>query len=123
MWKLSLFLLFTLPLLALAQSDPAPASGVEGSILISPVTGGPVRQGAADTKPLPATEFLVKQGDRVVTSFKTDAEGRFRVSLGPGHYSVVRKERSAVGSYGPFEVEVAAGKMSTVQWKCDTGLR
>ncbi len=110
--------LLALPGLALAQ-----ASGLEGSILISPVMGGPTRQGAADAKPLPDAEFVVKQGETVVTSFRTDAEGHFSVSLGPGHYAVMKKESGAMGSFGPFEVEVAAGKMKSVQWKCDSGIR
>ncbi len=108
-----------------AQSTPSSAagSGIEGSILISPVMGGPTRQGAVDAKPLPDTEFVVTQGDRVVTSFRTDQEGHFKVSLGSGHYRVVRKEKSALGSYGPFAVDVSEGKMKTVQWKCDSGMR
>lgn len=123
MMKSILSVLLTFPLFALAQSSPAPASGVEGVILISPVMGGPTREGAPDAKPLPATEFVVQQGDRVVTSFRTDEKGHFKVSLGAGHYSVVRKEKSAVGSYGPFEVEVSEGKMKSVQWRCDSGMR
>lgn len=114
--------LLAFPALALAQ-QPAASAGLEGTILISPVMGGPTRQGASDSKPLPQTEFVVKQGDEVVASFRTDAQGRFRISLGAGHYSVVKKEKGAMGSFGPFEVEVTAGKMKTVQWQCDSGIR
>lgn len=114
-------LAFLYPFLAVAQT--AGTSGVEGSILVSPVMGGPIRQGTPDAKPLPRTEFVVKQGERVVTTFETDEQGRFRVSLGPGHYSVVKREKNAMGSFGPFEVDVAAGKMKNVQWQCDTGIR
>lgn len=28
-----------------------------------------------------------------------------------------------VGHYGPFEVDVTAGQMKKVQWKCDTGMQ
>ncbi len=123
MMKLILLVLM-FPVFALAQSSPAPTSGVQGVILVGPVMGGPTREGTPDAKPLPEMEFVVKQGERVVTSFRTDQEGHFRVSLSPGHYSVVRKERnSAVGFYGPFEVEVGQGKMASVQWKCDSGIR
>lgn len=124
MMKSILSVLLTFPLFALAQSRPAPASGVQGVILVGPVMGGPTREGAPDAKPLPATEFVVKQGDRVVTSFRTDQEGHFQVSLGPGHYSVMRKEgNGAMGFYGPFEIEVGQGKMASVEWKCDSGMR
>lgn len=119
--KLLLFatLFCTLPGLALAAID----SGIEGRILISPVMGGPIRQGASDAKPLPATEFVVKQNGEVVKTFRTDDQGRFQVSLGAGHYTVMKKVAGAMGSYGPFEVEVAAGRMKTVEWKCDSGIR
>lgn len=98
-------------------------TGIEGTIVISPAHGGPTRQGAPDTRPLPETEFVVRQGEKEVATFRTDAHGHFRVSLGAGHYSIVKKERGAVGSFGPFEVDVAAGKMKSVQWECDSGIR
>lgn len=121
MRRIFLLLLLALPGFALAQSS-AP-TGLEGVILISPVMGGPIRPGGADAKPLAQTEFAVKQGDKVVATFTTDAQGHFKLSLGPGHYAVVKKKPGAIGSYGPFEVEVAAGKMKTVEWKCDSGVR
>ncbi len=69
-------------------------------------------------------QFAVKQDDEVVTTFQTDDQGHFRIQLPAGHYSVVRKDySSAIGSYGPFPVEVIAGKMTSVRWECDTGLR
>ena len=126
LFAIALLLLLMSSALVLAQSSPAltAASGVDGQISVSPVSGGPTRQGMPDAKPLPDVEFVVKQGDRVVTSFRTDSEGRFRISLGPGHYSIVRKEgNSAIGSFGPFEVDVTKAKMTSVQWKCDTGIR
>ncbi len=116
-----LLALLLLPLLGVAQSSGE--SGIEGSILVSPVMGGPTRQGAPDAKPLPQTEFVVKQGESVVTTFQTDEQGHFRVSLGAGHYSVVKREKGAMGFFGPFEVDVPSGKMKTVQWKCDSGIR
>jgi len=110
-----------LPLLACAQ--PASDTGITGTITMSPVSGGPIRKGETDSKPLAQTEFVVKKGEETVTTFTTDAAGHFSVSLGAGHYSIVKKDRSVVGSYGPFEVEVEAGKMKTVTWNCDSGIR
>ena len=117
-----------LPCLARAQTPSAAESsndtGIEGTITISPVQGGPTRQGSPDTKPLANATFEVKQGDRAITSFQTDEQGHFRQILAPGHYTVSRKDwKVAIGSYGPFEVLVSRGKMSVVQWKCDTGIR
>ncbi|MGI8891665.1 MAG: hypothetical protein ACR2G0_12900 [Chthoniobacterales bacterium] len=107
------------------ETSPTQGStGVEGVLKISPVRGGPTRQGESDSAPLPHMSFEVKQDGQSIQSFQTDDQGRFRVLLKPGHYTVVRKDwKSAVGSYGPFEVEVNPGKMSEVEWKCDSGMR
>lgn len=101
-----------------------PGTGVEGTITTGPVRGGPSRIGVPDSKPLGNTAFVAENQNGTVTSFSTDDQGRFRVSLDPGHYSVSLKEkRPGVGRYGPFEVDVVAGQMSKVQWRCDTGIR
>jgi len=118
--------LFACAVMADAQPTPQPAAGtgLEGSILISPIQGGPTRQGVADSKPLPKTAFIVKQGERTVASFETDEQGRFRVSLPPGHYTIAKKDgNGGLGFCGPFEVDVIQGQMKSVQWTCDTGIR
>jgi len=92
--------------------------------MVSPIQGGPTRQGVPDSRPLPNTEFVVVKENRPVASFKTDDEGRFRISLPSGHYTVSRKDWAAsIGHYGPFDVDVTAGEIKRVQWTCDTGLR
>lgn len=109
-----------------AQPTPSPAGGasLEGSISLHSISGGPVRQGVPDSRPLGNTTFDVKQGDRTIVSFTTDAQGRFRVTLPPGHYSISKKDwKSRVGFFGPFEVEIAAGEAKKVQWNCDTGMQ
>jgi hypothetical protein len=105
-------------------SSPAAGTGIEGTILISPAQGGPTRQGASDSKALPNTAFIVQQGERTVASFVTDAQGAFRVSLPPGHYTIVKKDwKGGMGSFGPFAVDVIQGQLKSVQWTCDTGIR
>ncbi|MBA3960756.1 MAG: hypothetical protein H0X40_02505 [Chthoniobacterales bacterium] len=118
--KFALIFAFILPALALAQG---PKSGLTGSIVIGPVTGGPMKKSTSETKPLPNTAFEVKQGEKVVATFQTDEAGHFQVSLGAGHYEVAKKEKSAMGFFGPFQVDIADGKMENVEWKCDSGLR
>ena len=125
---LPLAMLVCMPCLALAQGPPIPAadgsSGVEGTILVAPIQGGPTRKGEPDSKPLANITFEAKQNDQVTKSFQTDDQGRFRIELKPGHYTIARKDRNgAVGFYGPFEAEVAQGKMTQVEWKCDSGMR
>ena len=61
------------------------------------------------------------QGSKTAT---TDGQGRFRLSLTPGHYTVsIKGRKTTIGRFGPFEVDVVSGKMTKVQWDCDSGIR
>jgi hypothetical protein len=53
----------------------------------------------------------------------TDAEGRFRVLLPPGHYTVLRDDPGARIGRWRFEVDVKPGEMTSVRWTADTGMR
>ena len=104
--------------------SPEAGTGLEGSISLHSISGGPVKQGVPDFKPLANTTFVVKQGDLTITSFTTDDQGRFRISLTPGHYTVsARDKQPKVGRYGPFDVDVVADQMTKVAWYCDSGRR
>jgi hypothetical protein len=107
------------------QTQADSGTGVEGVITVGPTQGGPIRADSPGSKPLANATFVVKnQNEAVVASFTTDDQGRFRTSLAPGHYTVSMEGRkSGVGKYGPFDVDIVAGKMTKVQWECDTGLR
>jgi len=99
-------------------------SGIEGVVTISPAMPGPAREGMPDTKPLPNMAWVVQSEKGIVASFTTDSNGRFRVSLPPGHYTVSHQGGvGRIGRFGPFEVDVVPGKMTTVEWKCDSGMR
>jgi hypothetical protein len=110
---------------ASAGQNPAKEqSGIEGIITISPVQPGPIRVGAAGSKPLANTTFIVENTNGAVTSFTTDDQGHFQVLLPSGHYKAsLEGKRSGVGRFGPFEVDVSPGKMTKVKWECDSGLR
>ena len=106
------------------QTPSAGESGIEGVITISPANPGPIRVDAAASMPLANATFAVEKNNGEVTSFTTDGQGRFRVSLPPGHYKVSLKGRkSSIGRFGPFEADVVPGKMTNVQWECDSGIR
>jgi hypothetical protein len=106
---------------------PAPAdagTGINGVIAVSPVHGGPSHVGVSDSAPLAKTTWTVKSENGPITSFTTDEQGRFQVSLPPGHYTVSKEGGGrSIGRFGPFEVDVVAGKMTSVQWQCDSGIR
>jgi len=107
-----------------AQTPSAGEAGIEGVITIGPVKAGPIRADSPGSQPLANTAFVVENEKSEVASFTTDEQGRFRTLLPPGHYKVSMKGRkSSIGKFGPFEVDVVAGKMTSVQWECDTGIR
>ena len=99
-------------------------TGIEGVITISPSQPGPIRAGASGSKPLANTAFVVENENGAVASFTTDEQGHFRTPLVPGHYKVsIKGRKSSIGHFGPFEVDVVPGKMTQVQWECDSGIR
>jgi Prealbumin-like fold domain len=106
------------------QTPSGGESGIEGIISISPAKPGPTRIDAAGSLPLANATFVVEKNDREVASFTTDEKGYFRAALPPGHYKVsLTGRKSTIGHFGPFEADVAPGKMTNVQWECDSGIR
>jgi len=106
------------------QTFSGAQTGIEGIITISPTQAGPVRDDSPGSKPLANATFAVENEKGEVASFTTDDQGHFRTLVPPGHYKVSMKGRkSSIGRFGPFEVDVAAGKITKVEWQCDSGIR
>lgn len=119
-------LVFAITALCLGQDQHTSASGIEGVITIGPIRPGPIRRDSEypTRAPFASTTFTVRNENAAVASFTTDEQGRFRVLVPPGHYTVALQEpRSGPGHYGPFTAEVVAGKMTRVEWGCDSGMR
>ena len=111
-----------------AQTNPtAPAAtdetGIEGVITVAPAHPGPERPGMASSAPLKNVPFVVSNQTQTVAEFMTDDQGRFKLKLAPGHYTVSRKDQSRIGRCGPFDVDVANGQLTKVEWRCDSGMR
>ena len=122
---LFLALLLTFGSVSSGQTEPDWGSGIEGMITVSPTRPGPIRAGSdvPNAAPLPNALFSVENEKGKVTSFTTDSEGRFRVSLKPGHYVVTLAEHRFPRPCGPFEIDIESAKMTKVEWRCDTGMR
>ena len=126
---LSLVGFLTFAAFCAAQTSPTPIpetadTGIEGVITLGPTHGGPVRPGMISSRPLANATFIVGNENGAVAEFTTDDQGRFKVSLAPGHYTVTKKDKQkGIGRYGPFEVDVTAGQVTKVEWQCDTGMR
>lgn len=123
--RLRVFAFMVIAAGAYAGQTPSGAeTGIVGIITISPTQAGPVRDDSPGSRPLAHATFAVENEKGEVTSFTTDDQGQFRTSVPPGHYKVSMKGRkSTIGRFGPFEVDVVAGKMTNVQWQCDSGIR
>lgn len=124
-------ILIVLPLLVAGvyrvhgQPDKVAETGIQGTVMVSPIRPGPVKKESESPKaaPLSNARFRVTSNQLAVTTFTTDAQGQFRVDLKPGHYSVVLAENRFPKPCGPFEIDVEAGKMTEVEWHCDSGMR
>jgi hypothetical protein len=126
--SLSLIVFLTFAGLCCAQtsSSPEPSStgtGIEGVITMSPSHPGPVRPGMTSTAPLANVPFTVDNQTGTVAEFMTDDQGRFRLTVAPGHYTVTRRNQGKIGRCGPFDVDVTNGQMTKVEWRCDSGMR
>ena len=122
---LLLMLLVLCVCIARGQSNADGATGIKGVIMVSPIRPGPVTKGSEfpTAAPLPNATFRVTSDENVVTKFTTDTDGRFQITLKPGHYVFVLAENRFPKGCGPFEVTVETAKMTTVNWRCDSGMR
>jgi hypothetical protein len=121
----TIFVLLIMSAVFLRGQTPSGAeTGIEGVIMISPSRPGPIRADTPGSMPLANTAFMVENQTAEVASFTTDDQGHFHTSVPPGHYKVsIKGRKSSIGHFGPFEVDVASGKMTKVQWECDSGIR
>jgi len=128
----SLIVFFALAGFCFAQSSPAPTptppfaekTGVDGRITMSPSHPGPARPGIENSKPMANVAFVMKGPNGATEEFTTDEQGHFKVSVPPGHYIVTKQgAETKIGRCGPFDVLVAAGQLTHVEWNCDTGMR
>ena len=110
---------------AFAESGSTRGSGIEGVVLVSPIWPGPIKKGSEkpNVAPVASAVFSVANEKGTVTSFTTDSAGRFRLSLSPGHYIVSLAENRFARPCGPFEIDVESGKMTKVEWRCDSGMQ
>ena len=109
---------------AAAEVPSSNASGIEGTIVVSPIRPGPIRKGEAPgVAPVGNSQFEVKAGDAIVKTFMTDSGGHFEVALPPGHYVITKEGVAPRVGLWRFEADVIAGQMTKVKWTADSGMR
>jgi hypothetical protein len=114
----------TSPAAITLAKDGTLKTGLQGVVLRGPIQPVCRENEPCDDEPF-AASFSVEQGGRVVSSFNSDAKGKFLVYLKPGLYTITP------GNDAPIlfpeaqvkEVEVLAGELTSVTLSFDTGIR
>ena len=103
----------------------SPVGGISGIALAGPTC--PVeRPGdpACAPRPVAGATILIRNATAAdIATIVTDAAGRFRVSLPPGHYTLLGQPVAGLmGDPAPLDVEIAKGQVA-VELSYDTGIR
>ena len=110
-----------------APVTPQGGSGIEGQAVISPARPGPTRQGDSGTAPYKTTLAVSRLGDgREVARVETGSDGRFRVSLPPGEYTVgppPDQPRRRFPRGQEQTVKVLPGQFTRITVSFDSGMR
>lgn len=102
----------------------APDSGIEGQVLLGPMSAV-VTQNSKPDQPYQATIIILDSGRKEINRIETDKEGRFKIALKPGEYILspvapnpplppIPEEKKAV---------VKPGEYTNVVLHFDTGIR
>ena len=105
-----------------ASCSDGPGSGLYGSVVVSPAQ--PVcRVGVPCTAPAKNTWLTFSARGRPIVRARTDAHGRYRVTLRPGTY-VVGVERQVIGrGLEPMRAVVRTGLYRRADFMLDIGIR
>ncbi|HWN98085.1 MAG TPA: hypothetical protein VNS63_02340 [Blastocatellia bacterium] len=106
---------------------PQGRSGIEGQAVISPAHPGPIRQGETGTTPYKTTLAVSRLSDgHEVARVETGSDGRFRVSLPPGEYTIgppPEEQRRRFPRGEEQTVKVLPGQFTKVTVGFDSGIR
>ena len=101
------------------------ATGVSGTVRISPSHPGPQRIGDSGRAPMAGATVQVRDAnERVVARVVTGADGQFSAPVPPGEYTLEVDVGSAVlPRCGKAHAMVQEGRISPVELECDSGMR
>jgi hypothetical protein len=109
---------------AAAAGTTTKTSGLRGLVTRGPITPVCVVEQPC-SEPAPYVTLLFSRNGRVVGRTVTNGEGRYRLRLAAGLYSV--KQAGPVGTIGrglePDHARVRAGRFLRVDFSIDTGIR
>ncbi|MFL5736845.1 MAG: hypothetical protein ACJ76P_05865 [Actinomycetota bacterium] len=109
-------------LAACGRSGPGSAdAGIEGLVRVGPAC--PVVQAGSPCPDRPlATELEIVRGSDLVATVPSDHDGRFRVALDPGTYTI-RSHDPGIPTLRPVEVTVPPHAFASVTLTFDSGIR
>lgn len=96
---------------------------LEGTALASPQCPVQIQGRPCPPKPLSAEVTVADPDGRVVATFRTDADGRFSISLPAGSYVLTSSQALSPVLLTPVTVQVSAGRVTRVRLDFDTGIR
>jgi len=100
----------------------APASGIEGRVVIRPVR--PVTgRGVVDQAPYQARISVLDSARREVAAVESDAAGHFRLALPPGSYVLRPQSPARYPRASEQRVVVRPHKLTRVEIVYDSGMR
>jgi len=123
----SLSLMSLVGMIATAVMTTAGAcnSGIQGTVTLGPTC--PVeRPGMTCYKPYAGTIDIFNESDRLVKTVHSSTDGKLRISLKPGTYTLKPQPRDPARPYPigkPVTVTVKPGSYTTVNIEYDTGIR
>jgi hypothetical protein len=98
-------------------------SGLKGTVTRGPTSPVCVAEQPC-TAPAGHVTLLFWRDGRVVARTTTDLTGRYRIGLAPARYRVSRTTATNIGrGLEPILVRVAAGRVNTIDFSIDTGIR
>jgi hypothetical protein len=117
-------LLFVGAILWLAQTASATGtSGLRGLVTRGPITPICMVEQPCD-EPAAGVKLAFLRAGQIVQTARTDENGKYRVVLRPGAYSVRVARTAAIGrGLTPRTVRVVRGRFLRVDFSIDTGIR
>jgi hypothetical protein len=102
---------------------PDAAQGVEGVVLLGPVCPVQTPDNPCPDQPYEALIRIRDESHHLVTRVRSGDDGRFRVGLRPGRYTLDPESGTPFPTAQDVEVEVVGGSYAEVTIHYDSGIR
>ncbi|MBI4314403.1 MAG: carboxypeptidase regulatory-like domain-containing protein [Chloroflexi bacterium] len=105
-----------------ATAIPAGTSGIEGQVTIGPMCPVVMLNDPCPDQPYQATMDVLDASGEQVAQFQSDTQGRFKVALAPGVYTI-RPQGEGITRAPQQDVTVVDGQFAPVEIIYDSGIR